>query len=58
MRFVCPALWFIPHEPRKKDTHSLIDMGLHILVQQQTHYTTMNFIFLALNISKVWSPLV
>ena len=24
-RFVCPALRFIPHEPRKKDTHSLID---------------------------------
>ena len=23
-RFVCPALRFIPHEPRKKDTHSLI----------------------------------
>ena len=23
MRFVCPALRFIPHEPRKKDTHSL-----------------------------------
>ena len=22
-RFVCPALRFIPHEPRKKDTHSL-----------------------------------
>ena len=24
-RFVCPALRFIPHEPRKKDTHSLIE---------------------------------
>ena len=24
-RFVCPALRFIPHEPRKKDTHSLND---------------------------------
>ena len=24
-RFVCPALRFIPHEPRKKDTHSLSD---------------------------------
>ena len=24
-RFVCPSLRFIPHEPRKKDTHSLID---------------------------------
>ena len=24
-RFVCPALQFIPHEPRKKDTHSLIE---------------------------------
>ena len=23
MRFVCPALRFIPHEPRKKGTHSL-----------------------------------
>ena len=23
-RFVCPPLRFIPHEPRKKDTHSLI----------------------------------
>ena len=23
-RFVCPALRFIPHEPRKKNTHSLI----------------------------------
>ena len=22
-RFVCSALRFIPHEPRKKDTHSL-----------------------------------
>ena len=22
-RFVCPALRFIPHEPRQKDTHSL-----------------------------------
>ena len=22
-RFVCPVLRFIPHEPRKKDTHSL-----------------------------------
>ena len=21
--FICPALRFIPHEPRKKDTHSL-----------------------------------
>ena len=26
-RFVCPALRFIPHEPRKKDTHSLIGHG-------------------------------
>ena len=24
--FVCPALRFIPHEPRKKDTHSLIKL--------------------------------
>ena len=23
VRFVCSALRFIPHEPRKKDTHSL-----------------------------------
>ena len=23
MRFACPALRFIPHAPRKKDTHSL-----------------------------------
>ena len=29
-RFVCPALRFIPHEPRKKDTHSLNN----ILLQQ------------------------
>ena len=27
-RFACPALRFIPHEPRKKDTHSL--SGRHI----------------------------
>ena len=25
-RFVCPALRFISHEPRKKDTHSLIEL--------------------------------
>ena len=25
-RFVCPALRFIPHEPRKKDTHSLNEL--------------------------------
>ena len=37
-----------PMNPEKKDTNSLIDMGLQILVQQ-THYTTMSF--LALNIS-------
>ena len=32
-RFVCPALPFIPHEPRKKDTHSLIGccfFGIHV----------------------------
>ena len=29
-RFVCPALRFIPHEPRKKDTHSLIDIILEL----------------------------
>ena len=32
-RFVCPVLRFIPHEPRKKDTHSLIDFGNRTLVQ-------------------------
>ena len=30
-RFVCSALRFIPHEPRKKDTHSLIDFLLQRL---------------------------
>ena len=25
-RFVCPALWFILHEPRRKDTHFLSGM--------------------------------
>ena len=36
MRIVCPALQFIPHEPRKKDTHSLIEMpmgGLHFKLE-------------------------
>ena len=28
-RFVCSALRFIPHEPRKKDTHSLYLQRLH-----------------------------
>ena len=27
-RFVCPALRFIPHEPRKKDTHSLKELDM------------------------------
>ena len=26
MQFVCPTLWFIPHEPRIKNTHSLINV--------------------------------
>ena len=35
-RFVCPSLRFIPHEPRKKDTHSLnnhisIKIGLMLI---------------------------
>ena len=30
-RFVCPALRFIPHEPRKKDTHSL---NIHVLIMR------------------------
>ena len=30
-RFVCPVLRFIPHEPRKKDTHSLnVTKGLRV----------------------------
>ena len=31
-RFVCPVLRFIPHEPRKKDTHSLISCFLHTFI--------------------------
>ena len=31
-RFVCSALRFISHEPRKKDTHSLNDHGWNIFV--------------------------
>ena len=30
-RFVCPVLRFIPHEPRKKDTHSLIEHVNYII---------------------------
>ena len=29
-RFVCLALRFIPHEPRKKDTHSLNEQGVFV----------------------------
>ena len=29
-RFVCPALRFIPHEPRKKDTHSLTNHSITV----------------------------
>ena len=31
-RFVCPALRFIPHEPRKKDTHSLNELKVYAIV--------------------------
>ena len=38
-RFVCSALRFIPHEPRKKDTHSLIETKnpLDIKTQKKTY---------------------
>ena len=34
-RFVCPALRFIPREPRKKDTHSLNELVLHLGFSEQ-----------------------
>ena len=37
-RFVCPALRFIPHEPRKKDTHSLIEKNLILLNDSAGEY--------------------
>ena len=48
-RFVCPALRFIPHEPRKKDTHSLNDeLDLPYIVldskDAQNHYYKHRFI--------------
>ena len=36
-RFVCPALRFIPHEPRKKDTHSLNGNCLDQSIQGRGH---------------------
>ena len=36
-RFVCPALRFIPHEPRKKDSHSLIHVILVALRPSSVH---------------------
>ena len=38
-RFVCPALRFIPHEPRKKDTHSLNILVYVNAVKFSKYYT-------------------
>ena len=39
-RFVCPVLRFIPHEPRKKDTHSLNNV---ILCKNRIHVVSKTF---------------
>ena len=45
-RFVCPALRFIPHEPRKKDTHSLIiheNFTYNLIINKAYFYIDLQF---------------
>ena len=37
-RFVCPMLRFIPHEPRKKDTHSLNTQKITEQIHKNKYY--------------------
>ena len=60
-RFVCPVLRFIPHEPRKKDTHSLNIANLFINITTSVTNITNSFsniyngiIFPSLNPAKIF----
>ena len=51
-RFDCPALRFIPHEPRKRDTHSLNISMHHITISM--HDITMYLVWLPCGTSIIY----